>query len=328
MLITVYFAEDGLPKTGLSPTLDIIDLSDGSVVINDGAMTDRGSGFYTYDFAGYDAGKDYSVICDSVTLAGSERYAIAEIESYLGTDGNILISANAQDLSATLDVNAKTFESTLDLTATMKTSVNTEADAALSGYGANTVVPDAAGVVPTAVEIRQEMDSNSVDLNTIIAYVNELESRLTAARGGYLDKLNVTGALAHSDAAATYKADVNNLDVAVSSRAPETGGNIAAIKAKTDNLPSGIPKNVALSDFEFVMVDSADGKTPKTGLTVACRVSLDGAAFQNSTNAAAEIGSGLYKIDFTQAERNATVATYEFTATGADDRLVTIISPA
>ncbi len=35
--------------------------------------------------------------------------------------------------------------------------------------GANTVVPDAAGVAPTAIEIRQEMDTNSVDLNTLVA---------------------------------------------------------------------------------------------------------------------------------------------------------------
>ena len=33
----------------------------------------------------------------------------------------------------------------------------------------------------------------------------------TATRAGYIDKLNVTGALAHSDAAATYKADVSAL---------------------------------------------------------------------------------------------------------------------
>src|SRR5690606_22157623 len=39
------------------------------------------------------------------------------------------------------------------------------------------------------------------------AYVDEIETRLTAVRAGYLDKLNVTGTLAHSDAAATYKAD-------------------------------------------------------------------------------------------------------------------------
>jgi hypothetical protein len=36
-------------------------------------------------------------------------------------------------------------------------------------YAPNKVVPDAAGVAPTAVEVRQEMDSNSVDLNSIIA---------------------------------------------------------------------------------------------------------------------------------------------------------------
>jgi len=35
-----------------------------------------------------------------------------------------------------------------------------------------------------------------------------------------------------------YKADVTNLDVAVSTRAPEAGGNLAAVKGKTDNLPA------------------------------------------------------------------------------------------
>jgi len=47
--------------------------------------------------------------------------------------------------------------------------------------------------------------------SAIKGYVDDIESRLTAARAGYLDKLNVTGTLAHSDAAATYKADVSAL---------------------------------------------------------------------------------------------------------------------
>lgn len=46
-------------------------------------------------------------------------------------------------------------------------------------------------------------------LTTIQGYVDDLETRLTSARAGYLDKLNVSGTLAHSDAAATYKADVS-----------------------------------------------------------------------------------------------------------------------
>ena len=92
MLATAYFSEDGSPKTGLSPTLDIIDLSDNSVVINDGAMTEVGQGWYKYTFAGYDNSKDYAILCDSVTLIGSERYAVGSTE----------------DMGDTLQVKAKT----------------------------------------------------------------------------------------------------------------------------------------------------------------------------------------------------------------------------
>lgn len=46
--------------------------------------------------------------------------------------------------------------------------------------GANTVVPDAAGVAPTAVENRQEMDSNSVDLNAIQANQTTINTNVLA----------------------------------------------------------------------------------------------------------------------------------------------------
>ena len=92
MIIAAYFSEDGSPKIGLSPTLDIIDPSDDSVVINDGAMTEVGQGWYKYTFAGYDNTKDYVILCDSVTLIGSERYAIGSTE----------------DMGDTLQVKAKT----------------------------------------------------------------------------------------------------------------------------------------------------------------------------------------------------------------------------
>jgi 3-dehydroquinate dehydratase len=122
------------------------------------------------------------------------------------------------------------------------------------------------------------------------------------------------------------KADVSNLDVAVSTRSPESGGNIAAIRAKTDNLPSGIAKNVALNNFEFVMVDSADHITPKTALSVIAEISKDGGSFASCTNAATEVGNGVYKINLTQAEMNANVITLKFTATDADQRTITIFT--
>lgn len=42
----------------------------------------------------------------------------------------------------------------------------------------------------TAADVRTEMDANSADLNSIIAFVDELETRLTAARATNLDNLD------------------------------------------------------------------------------------------------------------------------------------------
>jgi len=52
-----------------------------------------------------------------------------------------------------------------------------------------------------------------------------------------------------------YKADVTNLDVAVSTRSPETGGNVAAIKGKTDNLPAS-PAPANEYDTEMAHLDA------------------------------------------------------------------------
>ncbi|MCL5265192.1 MAG: hypothetical protein M1343_08385 [Chloroflexi bacterium] len=51
---------------------------------------------------------------------------------------------------------------------------------------------------PTVAAIRTEMDMNSADLNAIIAYVDELESRLTAARAPLLDNLSNLDAMISS----------------------------------------------------------------------------------------------------------------------------------
>ncbi len=102
------------------------------------------------------------------------------------------------------------------------------------------------------------------------------------------------------------------------------GGDLAAMKAKTDNLASGIKKNTA-REISFFMADSADGRTPKTGLTVAVQLSKDGAAFTNATNTpATEVGSGDYKIQLTQPELNFDEVILKGTATGADQTLLGI----
>ena len=94
-------------------------------------------------------------------------------------------------------------------------------------------------------------------LQVVDDFVDDLETRLSAARAGYLDKLNVPGVLAHSDAAATYKADVSGLatsaalatlnsyvDTEVSSILAAVDTEVAAIKAKTDQLAFTVANKV------------------------------------------------------------------------------------
>jgi len=112
----------------------------------------------------------------------------------------------------------------------------------------------------------------------------------------------------------------------VTELAPEAGGNIAAIKAKTDVLPSGIPKNVALSNFAFLMILKSDHVTPATGKTVTAEISKDGGAFASCDQSVAEVGNGVYKIDLIQTEMNADVIALKFTETDCDQRTVTILT--
>jgi len=112
----------------------------------------------------------------------------------------------------------------------------------------------------------------------------------------------------------------------VTELAPEAGGNIAAIKAKTDVLPSGIPKNVALSNFAFLMILKSDHVTPATGKTITAEISKDGGAFASCDQSVAEVGNGVYKIDLIQAEMNADVIALKFTETDCDQRTVTILT--
>ena len=80
MLVLAFFSEDGAPATGLSPVVRIRDAATGSVAVNNAAMTEVGDGFYKYNFSSFDTSKDYTIICDSVTLTGYERYTYATSE--------------------------------------------------------------------------------------------------------------------------------------------------------------------------------------------------------------------------------------------------------
>ena len=79
--VLAVFTEDGSPKTGLSPTVKIYRLDTDALAITDAAMTEVGLGQYRYNFTTWDSSINYSVVCDSVTLTGFERYAYSSISA-------------------------------------------------------------------------------------------------------------------------------------------------------------------------------------------------------------------------------------------------------
>lgn len=179
--------------------------------------------------------------------------------------------------------------------------------------------------------------SIAADLLTIDNLVDDLESRVSAVRAGYLDELaaanipsdidtllsRITAAVAL--ASVCTEARLSELDAANLPTDVATVDTVVdAIKAKTDNLPSGIAKNVELANFQVLMVLSSDHVTAATGKTVTGQISKDGGAFDAVTNSISEIGNGMYKVTLTATEMNSDVITLKFTETDCDQRTITV----
>jgi hypothetical protein len=110
-----------------------------------------------------------------------------------------------------------------------------------------------------------------------------------------------------------------------SSLKPTTAGRTLATDTNgRAPIQSNTVTNVALNNFEFVMVDSTGA--PRTGLTVAATRSIDGGVLASCANAVSEVSSGIYKINLATSDLNGSVITLRFTATGAQDRLITVIT--
>ena len=106
---------------------------------------------------------------------------------------------------------------------------------------------------------------------------------------------------------------------------PATAGRTLVVDSSgRATVQSNTVKNVALAGFMFVMVDSTG--TPRTGLTVTPTRAIDGAAFAGCANAVTEISNGFYKIDLAASDLNGNVIALKFSATGAQDRDITVIT--
>ena len=81
--IVAFFANLGVPATGLSPTIRIRELAGDTLVVTDAAMVEIGDGLYRYDFTAYDTTVNYAIRCDgTASLPDAERYSWAVNEDY------------------------------------------------------------------------------------------------------------------------------------------------------------------------------------------------------------------------------------------------------
>lgn len=225
-------------------------------------------------------------------MAGTGAGQAKLIDSYIGLTKVVTIHetwTTNPDNSSVYCIIASGLGHTVDFTAEALAGIKSEADDALTDYDP-----------PTRTEATSDKDA-------IITEVNANETKIDTMQGNVTDILTDTGT--------TIPGTITTLQA-----------DSTAIKAKTDNLPDGIKKNTAITAFTFLMVDSTDHVTGKTGLTIAGNYSGDGGAVAALTNTGVitEISNGLYKIDLTAGELNYDNVTLIFTASGADARIITI----
>ncbi len=151
--------------------------------------------------------------------------------------------------------------------------------------------------IPSAEDVRTEMDSNSTKLANLDATVS---SRLAS------------GSYSAPPSAASIRSEIDNnstkLDVAVSTRLASSG--VSAVL-------NTIRKNAARNNYMFKMVDATDLNTAETGLSVTATRSIDGGSFSACANSVSEVANGWYKINLAQADLNGDVIVLRMTATGA-----------
>lgn len=86
-IITAFYSLNGVPKTGLSPTIDIYLLdplvpSTNTLVVNAASLVEIGGGWYRYDFTTYNYGDSYVFTVDAGTDTIDSRYQAGGNDSF------------------------------------------------------------------------------------------------------------------------------------------------------------------------------------------------------------------------------------------------------
>ena len=256
------------------------------------------------------------LLVDDTEMPGVYRFDVPNLAVATGVDFVIVY------LRAASGKNTITRPLKIDLTAVPTDIAAVKAETALIVSDTNELQTDnVPGLISTLdTDVAADVAAVKAETALIVADTNELQVDNIPGLISTLDTDVAADVAAVKAETALIVADTNELQT------DDVPALIAAVQA---DLPVAITKNVALANFPFLMVDSADSITPKTGLTVTVERSIDGAAYGASTNTpATEVGSGSYKISLSASDLNGDTISLKFTATGADARYITIVTQA
>lgn len=259
-------------------------------------------------------------ISDDATAADNLELACDNYSATRGLSGTALPAA-AADAAGGLPVSDA---GGLDL----DTQIGANIDAILTDTG--TTLPGTLATIEGKIDtVDGVADAVLVDTGTTLpATLTTIEGKIDTV-DGVADAVLVDTGTTLPATLATIEGKIDTVDGIVDSILVDTaeigaaGAGLTEAGGTGDHLtaiPDGtVNKNAALSNFTFLMVDSTDHVTPKTGLTVSGQRSLDAAAFASVSGAIAEISNGWYQFDAAAADTNGDFVAWRFTATGADD---------
>lgn len=193
MQILAFFTNNGLPVTGLSPTIRIRNVATTVLVITDAAMSEIGDGHYSYDFTIYDSTLDYSIRCDGgATLTDVDRYKYAGNESYIADIETSRISTQIIGVSGDIaDVNTNV----LDVSGAVLDNINVDSIQIANDVWRHQV---SAGEPGSAEDSLLGINTSVLGVSADIADVNtnvlEVNTNVLEVSAG-LDSLSVSAAV-------------------------------------------------------------------------------------------------------------------------------------
>jgi hypothetical protein len=277
MIYVVYFSNAGVPATGLSPSIIAYKkVADGSDVASPPGVTPIGAGFYKFSAtpgealavqmdggSGLADGDRYKVmqitphdgdldaqVSTRAPESGGSVAAIKAKTDYLPAAAYLDAAVSSRSTLTAQQV-WEYATRTLSSFGSLVSDIWSAAGRTLTGFGS--LVGDiwaapsrtlTAGTKDAEIDaIKGKTDNLPIDP----ASNTQVNSRLAAGSYTAPDNAGVAAIKTQTDKlvfdanndlkANAQNSQLANLDAAVSTRAPEAGGNLAAVKAKTDNLP-------------------------------------------------------------------------------------------